>query len=255
MNILKESVTWRNYNRSLENLKTCFNGGSEKELIIRRINSTRHSDNLRILDIGSGNGAYIQKIISKLTVNNIEIIAIDPCIEPATYKMNGHRYVFNDEYFEQHQPDGAFDIIICTQSLYYMQNVQTAIRKMNNLLKQSGQLIITLWSKHCSIYKVCNKQFARYCGNIMTIEDAYDIMKLEVNYSSISLEYFNGTLNWNRIANSDRLLSDFLVVFSRSDQESYPDNAIKALKSCDMGRYPARVNGTIFAKRPESSTA
>ncbi|MFK5884252.1 MAG: class I SAM-dependent methyltransferase [Candidatus Izemoplasma sp.] len=107
-------------------------------------------NNARILDIGTGNGSFIGRLVA---LNNSfdEIIGIDILdsqIDIAKKNFEDKRIKFYkmdifDNNFEEH----SFDIICLSNTLHHLKDIKKTIKVMESLLKDKG---IIIFSEMCS---------------------------------------------------------------------------------------------------------
>jgi len=92
------------------------------------------------LDVGCGNGWVVRKISA--SPNCIKAIGIDKSKKMITQanknkKKSNERYIHTD--IETWKYSGKFDFIFSMESLYYANSIETALKKINRLLKPEGR--------------------------------------------------------------------------------------------------------------------
>ncbi len=121
------------------------------------------------LDVGCGNGWVVRKIAKE---NNCKkSIGIDiskKMITQSKKKQNNHKERFFHTDIESWNYKGKFDFIFSMESLYYVDSIEVALKKIYKLLKSNGQFF-------------CGTDF--YSDNKTTARWA-DVMKIQMHLHS-----------------------------------------------------------------------
>jgi 2-polyprenyl-3-methyl-5-hydroxy-6-metoxy-1,4-benzoquinol methylase len=115
----------------------------------------KSNPNLKILDIGCGNGAFLS-FMKALNLDTYGIDISSRAIETA--KQNGHKVIFGtieDTVF----PDDFFDIITINNVLEHLHDPVFVLKKINRMLKIGGELIICVPNFDCFGRKSFGKEW------------------------------------------------------------------------------------------------
>ena len=133
---------------------------------------------MKILDIGCGAGTlgfyFADKGYDILGID-ISEKAISDCKKSAEYlKLKNAKFQTID--FPNKIPKGKFDIVIFTEVIEHLKDDKLAIKKISNLLKENGLLILSTPSKNAPLYRLgLTKKFDEKVGHLRR----YDIGTLE----------------------------------------------------------------------------
>lgn len=163
------------------------------------------SKNDRILELGCGNGKFWEKNKKEIE-NSLNITLSDfskSMIESA--RKNLKKVNFNFIYKEinaENIPykDETFDVIIAAHMIYFVPNIEKALKEMKRVLKPNGKLYITTNSKN-TMYELneLSEKFAPKLGlsnngflDRFNLEDAEIILKKHFKY--VNLEILEGRI-------------------------------------------------------------
>ena len=209
-----------NYQKSLSIFKKTLGGKSSTPTIYKSILNLTPTNRIRLLDIGIGDGTYLKRIINELLKAgfNVSVTGIDVCKSSLNIasKIFPNDVMINTE-FENAKLNGKYDIIFMSHSFYYLKNKNRALKKILTHLSEGGLLIIILWSKKDSIYKLHNKLFTKNNKSpTLTAEDAYKlVLKNKKEFQKSKLIYFSGDVKFKKWRESTKVMRSSLEVISR----------------------------------------
>lgn len=146
--ILKQYKTDKNLSKRQQIYKYSTNQYNWLNWVFDKINI---KNNIKILEIGCGNGILWIKNIKKIP-NNIEIVLSDiseGMINEVKNKINNKNFIFkifdaNSIPFE----DKYFDIIIANHMLYHVKDINKTLLEIKRTLKNNGLLIASTNGKN-----------------------------------------------------------------------------------------------------------
>ena len=98
---------------------------------------------LNILDIGCGTGQLIKEISNDYANFNYRGIDVAAnMIEEAKKNNQGSKAVFQVCPVENYKTEDKYDVIICTHSFPYFPDKELMMKKIANMCKENGQVII-----------------------------------------------------------------------------------------------------------------
>jgi 2-polyprenyl-3-methyl-5-hydroxy-6-metoxy-1,4-benzoquinol methylase len=152
-----------NHNRFMDFCNVQPNRNKRLGRIITDIILGDKKKNVRILDVGSSDGALLYDIYTNLTSENInfEMIATEP--DPYAFvqltqnmTLTGIRLV-NESVENVLTSNDTFDYILCTHVLYHIGDLVTTIQRLKEKLIANGKLVIIIDSFNSPIYKLSEK--------------------------------------------------------------------------------------------------
>lgn len=209
------------YFDALRFFKSTLGGGSERRLItdeIRRMCESRKE--LNILDVGTGDGAYIAKILREFKQSKIVVTGLDPsrfAIDAFRRNMPTHVPAWNR--FEDLKVDrisSTFDAVTCIQALYYIQDPRRAVSDFIDITKPGGAVIISLWSNTCALYQLHEKVFSRN-GNTSPLSSEQVEAWVKTDHPKVSVKTleFVGLVDFDPWRRNPVLCIAALAVLSR----------------------------------------
>lgn len=137
-------------------------GGTDIGFIMNKANEIQYdftlenmqiADNDEILEIGFGNGKFLNKIITK--ANGIKLSGIDysrKMVEEASFNnqpliANNKLRLYNGKSNKMPFPDNSFDKVFCINVVYFWENPQEHINEIYRVLKPGGKFYATIRSE------------------------------------------------------------------------------------------------------------
>lgn len=239
--------------RALEHFKATFRGGSEKKLVAKQIDQHFDKQVLSLLDVGTGDGSFLSKIIALLSIRRIsvDVTGVDPSSADATKfeeLLPGAAYMC--ERFEDYAANRLFDVVLAVHSLYYLDDQESSLQKMVSLLRENGMLVLVLWSRECDLWRLRRDLWGEALA-ATTAEDALRMIRSLDSVSRTSISFFEGSVDFGSWKDP-RVLSDGLQVISRDIPYPYGKHRLMETSISYLSGYPEmgrRVNGIVTAVR------
>lgn len=116
--------------------------------VINTLKGFEIDKNMKILDVGCGDGYLLEQIKENFTFN--ELYGIDISIRRLNLakKRLGDGIFLNSEAEKLPFPDEYFDILLCVEVLEHLSNPLQCIVEMKRVLKSGGKIILTTPSIH-----------------------------------------------------------------------------------------------------------
>lgn len=97
-------------------------------------------DNSTILDLGCGNGSFLNQVITNKKIKNSNIFGLDFCEENIRYACNNYKgeYILHDINNSLPFRDNYFDVILCISTLFYLngpEQLNSLIREIKRIAK------------------------------------------------------------------------------------------------------------------------
>ena len=137
------------FTKGLTILKEACLGASERDLVadclLTHLSSRADAS---LLDVGSGSGVVLRKILRAVGARNVDIRAT--CVEPhpvgpwQLFQSAGMQVV--EGRFEETTFHTSFDLVTCLQALYYFQSPLSVLERLASLMRAEGLMLITLWA-------------------------------------------------------------------------------------------------------------
>lgn len=174
------------------------NGGTDIGLIMNKANEIQYDFTLEnmqianhdeILEIGFGNGKFLNKIITK--ENGIKLSGIDysrKMVEEASFNnqlliTNNKIRLYNGKSNKMPFPDNSFDKVFCINVVYFWENPLEHINEIYRVLKPGGIFYATIRSKE-SMQKM---PFTKFRFKLYTEEDwKHVINKSRFSFKKVS---------------------------------------------------------------------
>ncbi len=120
-------------------------------------NQINNKKKFELLDIGCGAGTISLLLASwgnKVEGIDISSVAIDSCKKSATL-LNLEKYTnFKQLDFKDYKENKKFDCILFLEVIEHLENDKKALRKIFDLIRPSGKLIISAPSKNAPLYRL-----------------------------------------------------------------------------------------------------
>ena len=247
-----------NYHTNLVAFKKSLIGGSEKDILLREIKRHASSNRLRWLDLGIGSGDFSGKLIRALELGGFDIyltgVDVDKkALDLARNKFPNANFICSD--FENLKLNDKFDIIYLSQSLYYSKSKKKLINYLASHLAEGGLLIVVLWSKNDTLYKLHKKVYSNNFG-LYHSEKAYDLLSSFKCFDKIIKKTFKGKVNLTEWKDSESYLNLVEKIISRiaSVDITKKSPKLKLLRKelAKLSDLEPRENGIIIAKKKYS---
>jgi 2-polyprenyl-3-methyl-5-hydroxy-6-metoxy-1,4-benzoquinol methylase len=163
------------------------------QLILKYLNTYRHRLKIRILDVGVGLGRLLKKLDRTAVDLDLELYGIDISIQYLSIAKQAGINVALSKVEDMPYREQFFDIIICTDVLEHVIDLNTAVANILEVLHDGGYLIIRVPNKeNLEIYT--QSHYPYYYTHLRTF-DKYSLMLLmERVFNLRTLEVTNGLL-------------------------------------------------------------
>ncbi len=203
------------YMKKAFNVLTRYNkAGTENEITRRLWVEKKLSElpaGLRLLDAGAGEQQY-KKFCTHLKYVSQDFAQYDGKGDNIGLQMgawdNSNLDIIGD-ITDIPEPDGSFDVILCTEVFEHLPNPVLAIQEFSRLLKQGGQLIIT--APYCSL-----THFAPYHYSTGFNRYYYEKHFADNGLKTVSIEA-NGNY-FEYIAQEVRRIEDIAILYSKKQR-------------------------------------
>jgi len=152
--------------------------------------------------------------------------------------------------FEEFDEQAHYDLVIATQSLYYLKDKIASLKKIISLVSPRGFICITLWSKNCTLRKIFES--IQNTTNDITAEEVYSTMVGMEGLRDVRINYFEGGVALDKWKATNNSLKGIFRIISRLG--NVPENQlpeISIMKKC-LNKYKnleLRINGVVTAVR------
>ena len=112
----------------------------------------------KVLDIGCGQGILLEKLLNRFPVNHAVGIDISPKLCSIAASRNNQATISNldAEDIDTGFSENYFDIIFMTEVLEHLLNPQKVLLKVSKILKNNGELVISVPNRDWFRYKKYN---------------------------------------------------------------------------------------------------
>ena len=124
--------------------------------------------NKKVLDVGCGLGIFSYEISKYASF--VDAIDIDPNVLECSKKSNNIKYILSS--IENYNVNKKYDLIICLQVLEHIKNDKYVFKKIVNLLKKGGYILISTPNKNKFInhnFKI-KRLFKKFFPNVKSCE-------------------------------------------------------------------------------------
>lgn len=152
----------RRYHAHLRLLKRVFDPGDESSAITMGICSRYRPQPLRILDVGVGEGKSSLRVVDALNKQGYDVsfTGLDLYIPPQTLRTVDEKtnWIVGD-FCDFAALAGSFDVVIATQSLYYLGEARDALSALAAHGEVDGITVVTVWTSRCILYRIHKEIF------------------------------------------------------------------------------------------------
>lgn len=127
----------------LYNKNYLYDGGLSKQKIDLFKNVISYSKDIKILEVGGGNGFLGQEMT--LNNNNLEYTNVDPAAQRG--------FKTKKKFFEEFESKEKYDLIICVNVLAHVNNPQNILKKIKKFSHRNTQFIFSVQSSILEIKK------------------------------------------------------------------------------------------------------
>ena len=104
-------------------------------------------NNKKILDIGCGNGSFINKVLFNKNIEHYDLTGIDFCNKSIKYANKNYKGNFINHDIKDILPckDNLFDVVLCISTLFYLTNeieLQQLLNEIKRVCKEDGVIFL-----------------------------------------------------------------------------------------------------------------
>ena len=248
------------YLEDLRSLKATFNPGNEGPLIAEAVSISMPKGPLRILDVGIGEARSTFRALELLGSQGyaVHLTGLDLHISERVRRLALPGSEFQECDFQLLPFEEVFDVVISTQSLYYLGEWEVSLRKLLSHARPKGCLAVTLWTENCSLHRLHNRFAQCQKNNLLTAENVAQAAQRQDSSATVRLVRTRGTINVRMWREEARIGAAAFRILSRLEEQGTIDPVaygkfsehIKSLQDEEP-----RENGTVFVLRgPELQT-
>jgi trans-aconitate methyltransferase len=240
------------YDSALRRFKSSFRDDTECDVWLAEVVARVDAGPVTMLDIGVGDGLSISRRCELLAEKSIQVrlTGIDPVLPDTVTAPHGSVLVRTD--FADYRPSERFDLVNATHSLYYLGNVSAALRRMVELTRPGGFLVVTVWSSQCVLSRLFTECFAADPARVLTAERTARELGELGGVGDVTLVRGHGGVNLDLWASDDAHLDAAVQVISRSPVSGLVAPRQRARLKSALSRYAPverRVNGIVVARK------
>lgn len=213
-------------------------------------------DNEEVLELGCGDGALWERNREKLKSASVLVTDIsDGMIKDVKKNLSGLKRFTYQVMDAQHinAKDESFDVVIANHLLFYLEDLNKALKEIKRVLKPGGRLICSTYgSEHM---KEINELVSEYDNRIVLSADKlYEIFGKD-NGRKILNNFFSN-VTWKQyedhlfVDNADALVSYILSCHGNQNMyivDKYKDFRNFVKKKTDKGFYVTKDAGVFIA--------
>lgn len=239
------------YNADLRLLKKTFNPGNESAVVANAITSYASVRHLRILDVGIGEGHAAFQLVHLLSDKgfSVHMTGVDRYVSPEARAKAGANIDLWEGDFSSFPTNDGYDAVVATQSLYYLGDTEMALKRLLELTKGCGALIITTWTERCILQKLHNLFSKSTESQTIHTEYIADFLHKLVQNASIRVVRTTGMVDISRWLASEDICQAAFRILSRSEvPRPLGTSGYDAFRSFLVG-LPQKVyreNGTLI---------
>ena len=136
-----------------------FSDNLTRDYYIKVIKDLKIVPNSKILEIGADNGSFSKKLYKAFIPSKIDVV------EPNTKMEIFLKSIANKHYKDIHEISNneEYDLIVAIHVLDHLADLKDFMNKINNLLKEDGNLIIIVHNELSLLSKILGKRWPAYC--------------------------------------------------------------------------------------------
>jgi SAM-dependent methyltransferase len=239
------------YIRDLRLLKSTFSSGNEANVISKSIAGAIAPCRLRVLDVGFGDGRATLQAIRDLTAigYQVQLTGLDLYISPnLRLDVPDGTELIESDFFEY--PIGEqFDVVLCTQSLYYLGDYRLALHKLLQHIRLGGCLLVTIWTGNCLLHDLHTRFVSALDAACITAEDVAIAIRSLSPKGTIELVRTQGSVSIHSWLKTESIgLAAFRVITRAIDWSSIDAVSYAAFCSylSSLPKCLKRENGTVI---------
>ncbi len=222
------------FNSGLTILKEACLGSTEQPLLADLVLTHLSSrEEIRLLDIGSGSGVVLRKLLRDLKARGMRTHAT--CVEPhpdgpwQLYETDGMDLV--ESRVEETSFDNRFDVVTCLQALYYLRSPFSAVERLASLVAAGGLMLITLWESSCALYRAARLLRDQTDGPLLSAEDIHRYARGRWGSAAVSYFGFSGPVAVHFLLQSPGALQAAAYVLARKPGTHVDEQHLAALRA------------------------
>lgn len=245
------------YENDLRVLKGSFEGGGEGAFYQRALALLASRDHLDWLDIGIGrDGSSLHAFVAACRERgqSIAITGIDPDASPVSNKEKGVSWHLIRSSFQDWSDSGQFDIINADQSLYYVGDISSTLKRVLKLLRPGGIFIASCWSRQDAL-RLLRKKLFPASDETLAGEELVELVRAEPGFSIVETDEFRTSVRLHAWREDARYLGPALRVIARRSLSPEIDPGPSSLRALleDLPDVAQRINVALYAVRAEAS--
>ncbi len=242
------------YLEDLRLLKGTFDSKNESGVVANAIARTTSKIDLRILEVGIGEGRAASQFVTQLTMcgRRVHLTGLDLDISRHVQNRSIGNISLLEMDFAALPLSERFDAVLATQSLYYLGRRDGALRKLIDHIVVDGCLLITVWTANCVLHEL-HKRFAQTPGaQYVTAEILAEELLAMEERADVDVICTSGQVNLGKWRASEIIRRAAFRMLSRSNMGSKFDEVGYAKFETYLEQLPARArreNGTVILRR------
>lgn len=242
------------YMEDLRLLKGTFDPGNEATIIADAIAEFIPKRRIQLLDVGIGEGQATFQAVDSLLSRGwvVHLTGIDLHIPQRIWKYSTASTSLLEADFLSLPATETFDAVIATQSLYYLGNIDAALKKLIAHTVSDGCLLVTAWTNNCILHDLHSYVVQVPELLCLTAEDIAEKLRNMVGDAHITIVRTVGQVDVGKIAGSETLCKAAYRILSRSEEYAESDMASYVrFKSHlkHLSEHMVRENATVVFQR------
>lgn len=248
------------YIHDLRLLKGTFNPGNEANVVADAIANGTPRGNVRILDVGIGEGRAAFQFVDRLTSRGfaVHLTGIDLHLSREVRERATRNTRLLEMDFSAFPLSETFDAVVATQSLYYLGKRNFALRKLLDHAAPTGCLLVTIWSGNCILHDLHTRFVQMPDAECMTAEDlASELLGMEED-AQVTIVRTVGHVDIAKWLASEVTCRAAFRILSRINRGGDLDGASYDRFKARLQEFPAqmkRENGTVVLRRAKRGCA
>jgi SAM-dependent methyltransferase len=241
-----------NYVAGLAVLKRSFMGRTETPEIVQIIAESFGAGQFTLLDVGTGDGDSLRKILNSLQQRGLMITAtaLDRYTPETDHLANLQHVIRVRADFNDWVSAGRFDIVIARQSLYHFDALRPTLGKLLSHVAPRGMLLVVLWTAGCALNVLSTKLFGNEEASRLTAEHVFSVLESDFGHDP-HIFVFRGPTYLSTLIENPVDLVGVLQVLSRSNEASpFASEVIASARTLisSLGPVVERENGIVWVR-------